>query len=169
MKSTLTFILSLFLFLVSIEINAQEILTNEISADSAINEILELYKNAHNKKDFNLFEKYAITQSEYDSVIYFLKQNKADCLKKEDEEYKVSLFYDLFSISSAVNVKMDSIGFYKTSDLSYCGVYMKKIDAKIYFKNKSVELPFSLILMRKMNNQFRLLQQIFNYTSLTNE
>lgn len=169
MKSTLTFILSLFIFLISLGINAQEIQGIEIPQDAAINEILDLYKTAHNKKDFNLFEKYVITQSDYDAVIYFLKQNKADCLKKEDEDYLVRVFYDLFKTSSAVNIKMDSIAFYKSADLQGCGVFMKKIDAKIYFKNKSVELPFSLILMREMNNQYKLLQQIFNYTTLTSE
>lgn len=169
MKSTLSFIFTIFILIISIDINAADDFEKSISADSSIQYILNQYQKAYNANDFSILYDYTITQQEYDSVVQVLKINKSACLKPEDESYLVSAFYVQFKMVTSSKVKMDSIQFFKSADLSGCGVFMKKIDAKAYFKNKSVEVPISLIFMREMNNRFKLLQQIFNHTTLTGE
>lgn len=168
MKFTITLILSSLICFNSL--GREHEVDHNLSSDASLLKVLNHYEKAFNEKDTTFLNAWTIKQSEYDAIVGQLKSFNVACLKASDIDYSVRTVYDEFSNAVLSKTKMDSVAFTKSSNIQGCGgISVKKIDAKAYFKNKSVEIPFSLIFIKDLSSEYKLLNQILNYKMIDHE
>lgn len=172
MKSTL----SVVFFIIYIHSSIVSVYADgacNLAADPVSKYALNKYKEAYNHADSNAIISWSVTQETYNGILNDLIQKKILCLSDFDKNYSVYALIDEFNktCQSGKGFIMDSIAERKTSQLKGCGgIEYKKIDATAYFKNEKTrfELPMSLILLRGVDSQFKLMMQIVNYKILQN-
>lgn len=143
-----------------------------VSSKSQDEEIVMLkdYQEAFNHQDTGFLDKFCVNQEEYLDIFKEAESKKVNCLSGFERNYSVRDIYREFMQSVAYSVKMDSVGFTGTTMLKGCGdVELKKIDGTAFFKNFTLELPFSLIFIKNTKQEYKLLMQILNHKILRNE
>ena len=135
-----------------------------LDTDSTVNILLDEFIHSFNNKDSIFIQNNLISQSEYDSIIYYLKGYKVSCLTQPEEYYKVNSIYYEYNNYIINNKKIDSIAFVDdTSSFGCGGVNYTKINAKVFFnlKNGVFESPLAFIFIKDVNSKYRLLTLLF--------
>lgn len=135
-----------------------------IDSDSSINIFLQKFVQSFNNKDSFFIEKNLISQTDYDSIVYFLKGYKVSCLTQFEEEYKVSGIFSEYYNSILNNRKIDSIALISSNSLFGCGgISFTRINAKAFFKLKNgiYDSAITFVFIEDINKKYRLLSQIF--------
>ncbi len=162
-----TFFITLFLFYFTTAHGSDVIRVNNFNLDANCKIILNSYKDAFNRIDTGFIKYYSLTKEDYTIIINSMIEKKVECLKESDKNYNVELLSVEFAESIKQGVLMDSIVYVNKSEIIGCGnTKFIKINASTFFKNKSLELPFSLVLLETKNEYYKLLMQLLNYKSL---
>lgn len=132
--------------------------------------VLKSYQEAFNNRDTGYLVKLCISQEEYYDILSVAESKKVNCLGVFEKNYSVREIYTEFKQSVSYSVKMDSVSFSGSTKLNGCGnVELKKIDGTAFFKNYTLELPFSLVFIKNTKQEYKLLMQILNHKILKNE
>jgi len=123
-----------------------------LGTDSAVNILLDDFIHSFNNKDSIFIQNNLISQSEYDSIIYYLKGYKVSCLTQTEEYYKVNNIYYEYNnyIINILGVRSRppyGYGRAGPSLFTYNFIFYMNIFILLLFEKKIIRIIYNIFLL----------------------
>lgn len=166
MNRGLLSVLFLLIFFISpVRAGGNDINIGDAESDSSIRQIFSEYQKVlTTTKDENTIKEIFINENDWQDLLKIAKEKQPNCISFDESEYDVSVNFTTFKdlISSKIKIKQL---FVSKIEYNYsCGnlFTIPRVTCVVqYNNNEVVNVPF--LLMKNLNNEYKIVRNFLNY------
>lgn len=153
------------IFFIDVDItclSAQSIDSIQFHNIKNLTEFLSLYMSAFNNNNFEKLNDISIKQDEYNEIIKNINLTAPNCLQANEINYNTNELKGKFDDATRYHSILESMSVRSSNIINGCaGMPILRVDCSASFKNKYDRFSFTF-LFTEVNNEFKLVKQVFN-------